>query len=154
MKQVWVVEQVLRELVGPVGEVKLNRGQRLLVAIQADENPLQPAKDGAWFAPVVALRRVGAKGKSLQESEQQVFLSFIGIDTGYEALPDAARCQAGLDVLGDLGREVEATVRQVLQARARLASAFDADLHTGKKTSAPATHSAPRSPFPCMESSW
>lgn len=95
----WVREHGIRELVAEPYEVPLARSQRLVVLLRKEDSTLQPARDGVWFAPVVSLRRISARGKVLSETEQQIFVGFLGADTMFEPLPDAARQAAALEVL-------------------------------------------------------
>jgi hypothetical protein len=106
----WVLERVIPELVGEACEVPLPRSRRLVVLVRADDTPLQPAEQGIWFAPIVSIRRISAKGKLLSETEQQVYVGFLGTDTRFEPLPDAAHRSAALEVLrrwkGELARRI------------------------------------------------
>lgn len=115
----WVLEHGIPELLGEVCALPLARGQRLSVHMRKDESTLQPAKDGDWFAPVVEIRRTGAKGKLLSETEQQVSVGFLGTDTRFEPLPDAPRCQAALDVLRRWKTELARRIERLPSAEAR-----------------------------------
>ncbi len=95
----WVLDQGAAALLGPMCERPLSRGQKLTVQLRADEGSVQPAKDGVWFAPVVEIRRVNAKAKILEKTEQHVPLGLLGTDTMYEPLPDSSRRSAALEVL-------------------------------------------------------
>lgn len=106
----WVLEHGIPEILGEVCGCDLARGQRLTVHVRGGEASLQAGKDGVWFAPVVEIRRTGARGKRLGETEQQISIGSLGTDTMYEAVPDAARCEAAIAVLrrwkATLGRRI------------------------------------------------
>lgn len=115
----WVLEHGIPELLGEACELPLARGQRLTVHVRKDESTFQPAKDGVWFAPVVEARRTGAKGKLLGETEQQVSMGFLGSDTMYEPLPDAAHRGAALEVLRRWKMELARRVARLPSAEVR-----------------------------------
>lgn len=95
----WVLDHGIVELLGEVCERPLARGQRLSVHIRRDESTLQPAKGSIAFAPMIAVRRTGAGGRALGETEQQISLGFLGTDTMFEPPPDTAHQTAALEAL-------------------------------------------------------
>lgn len=95
----WVLEHAIPEIFGEAGELSLPRGQRLSVHIREGDSPFQRAKGGTFFAPMVDIRRTGAKGKLLGALEQQIPLGYLGTDTMFEPLPDAAHRRAALEAL-------------------------------------------------------
>lgn len=115
----WVIEHGISELLGEACEVPLARGQRLSVHVRNHGASLQAAKDGIWFAPLVEIRRTGAKGKLLDETEQQMSVGFLGTDAMFEPVPDADHCRVALEVLRRWKTELARRIARLPSAQVR-----------------------------------